>query len=77
MQKSLSMIQKFNPTPRKMQFNSEASSACSSSHMDHDCQHECYFNYDSEDGAVDNLVGQAFKHCEATRAGKKKVFNNA
>jgi hypothetical protein len=78
MYKTLSHIKNFNfvPSQSKIQYNSEVSSACSSSHIDHDNQHDCHFNYD-EDAGVDNLVGQALIHCEATRGGKKKQFNNA
>jgi hypothetical protein len=38
---------------------------------------EANFNYDSEDAEMSNLVGQALQHCEATRGGKKRQFNNA
>jgi len=46
--------------------------------MEHECHHhDCHFNYDSEDNEANNLVGQAMMHCEATRGGKKRQFNNA
>jgi len=88
MYKTLSHIQKFNFVPVEakkerctsqynLKYNSEYSSACSSTNMEHECQHDCHFNYDSEDPEVGNLVDNALMHCEATRGGKKRQFNNA
>jgi len=72
MYKTLSQVKKFSPSANKFNFNSEVSSACSSGHMDHECNHDCHFNYDSEDTETNNLVGQALMHCEATRGGKRR-----
>lgn len=79
--KSLQFAQKYNFIPSQninSAYNSEVSSACSSSNMEQECHHhDCHFNYDSEDNETNNLVGQALMQCEATRAGKKRTFNNA
>jgi len=66
-----------SPNHFRSRFNSEISSADSSTNMGDDCQHDDHFNYDSEEEIAGNLVGQALMHCEATRGGKKKTFNNA